>query len=91
MYKPYITNDTECNAMYIIKAGAPLNTEMHTYVQTQLSSGKIKFLIDERQAKIKLMETKMGKAMSPEKRAEALRPFTLTTVLREQMLGNLAA
>ena len=87
MYKPYITNDTECNAMYIIKAGAPLNTEMHTYVQTQLSSGKIKFLIDERQAKIKLMETKMGKAMSPEKRAEALRPFTLTTVLREQMLN----
>ena len=73
--------------MYLIKANAPINTEAHTYVQTQLSSGKIKFLIDETQAKNKLMTTKVGQAMSPDKRAEHLRPFTLTTVLREQMLN----
>lgn len=86
-YKKYITDDTECNAIFVIKANAPMNTEMHSYVQTQLSSGKIKFLIDERQAKMKLMETKLGKGMTPEQRAEKLMPFTLTTSLREQLLN----
>lgn len=88
LYKKYRTPDTELDAMFLIKANAPINTEAHTYVQTQLSSGKIKFLIDERQAKIKLMETRMGQSMTPDQRAEKLRPFTLTTVLREQMLYN---
>ena len=72
--------------MYLIKANAPINTEAHVYVQTQLSSGKkIKFLIDETQAKAKLLATKMGQAMDANKRADYLKPFTLTTILREQM------
>lgn len=87
MYKKYKTPDTVKDAMYLIKANAPINTEAHTNVQTQLSSGKIKFLIDETTAKLKLMETKMGQQMTPEKRAEYLMPFTLTTSLREQMLN----
>ena len=86
-YKKFRTADTETDAMYLIKANAPINTEAHTYVQTQLSSGKIKFLIDENQAKTKLMGTKAGQAMDATKRAEYLKPFTLTTVLREQMLN----
>ena len=44
----------EENAMFLIKANAPINTEAHAYVQTQLSSGRIKLLIDENQAKVKL-------------------------------------
>ena len=86
-YKKFKTPDTEKDAMWLIKANAPINTEAHSFVQTQLSSGKIKFLIDETTAKLKLMETKMGMAMTPEKRAEYLMPFTLTTSLREQMLN----
>lgn len=86
-FRKYRTVDTETDAMYLIKANAPINTEAHTYVQTQLASGKIKFLIDESQAKSKLMTTKMGQAMSPDKRADYLKPFTLTTILREQMLN----
>jgi len=86
-YRKFRTNDTIIDAMYIIKANAPINTEAHTYAQTQLSSGKVRFLIDENQAKLKLMTTKMGQAMSIEKRADYLRPFTLTTILREQMLN----
>ena len=86
-YKKFRTPDTELDAMYLVKANAPINTEAHTYVQTQLSSGKIKFLIDENQAKVKLMSTKMGQAMDADKRAEYLKPFTLTTILREQMLN----
>ena len=86
-YKKHKTVDTETDAMYLIKANAPINTEAHSYVQTQLAAGKIKFLIDETQAKAKLMGTKMGQSMSPDKRAEYLKPFTLTTILREQMLN----
>ncbi len=86
-YKKFKTPETIKDAMYLIKANAPINTEAHSYVQTQLSSGKIKFLIDETTAKLKLLETKMGQNMSPEKRAEYLMPFTLTTSLREQMLN----
>ena len=86
-FRKYKTPDTEADAMYLIKANAPINTEAHTYVQTQLASGKIKFLIDESQAKSKLMGTKMGQAMSADKRADYLKPFTLTTILREQMLN----
>ena len=87
MYKKYRTPETERDALYLIKANAPVNTEAHVNVQVQMSSGKVKFLIDETTAKVKLMETKMGQAMTPEKRAEYLMPFTLTTSLREQMLN----
>lgn len=86
-YKKYDKGEVERNAMFLIKANAPINTEAHSYVQTQLSSGKVKLLIDEQQAKVKLMSTKGGQAMSPERRAEYLKPYTLTTVLREQMLN----
>lgn len=86
-YKKIKGPGVEENAMYLIKANAPINTEAHTYVQTQLQSGKIKFLIDEGQAKNKLMGTKVGQEMDADKRATYLLPFTLTTILREQMLN----
>lgn len=86
-YKKIKGPDVEENAMFLIKANAPINTEAHAYVQTQLSSGRIKLLIDENQAKVKLMSTKVGQNMNAEQRAEALLPFTLTTILREQMLN----
>ena len=86
-YKKIKGPGVEENTIFLIKANLPINTEAHTYVQTQLSSGKIKFLIDEGQAKVKLMSTKMGQQMDNDKRAEYLKPFTLTTILREQMLN----
>ena len=86
-YKKYRTNNTEQDAMYLIKANAPINTEAHTVARSNLSSGKIKFLIDERIAKQKLMGTKVGQNMKPEERAEYLKPFTLTSILKEEMLN----
>jgi hypothetical protein len=59
-YKKIKGAGVEENAMYLIKANAPINTEAHTYVQTQLYSGKIKLLIDEGAAKNKLLGTKVG-------------------------------
>ena len=86
-YKKFRTSDTEMDAMYLIKANAPLNTEAHSYVQTQMASGKLKFLIDENQAKLKLMATKAGQEMDAVKRNERLQPFILTTILRSQLLN----
>ena len=86
-FKKYKTDDTVKDALYLIKANAPINTEAHSYLQTQMSSGKIKFLIEERDAKVKLMEPKVGQNMAPEERAERLLPFQLTDNLREQMMN----
>ena len=86
-YKKYKTQITEQDAMYLIKANAPINTEAHANAQTQLSSGKVKFLIDERVAKTKLLGTKVGQSMTPEQRAEYLKPFTLTSILKEEMMN----
>lgn len=87
LYKKIRGVGVEENAMYLIKANAPINTEAYSYAQTQMSSGKVKFLIDEQAAKTKLMSTKVGQNMNADKRNEYLLPFTLTTVLREQMLN----
>ena len=86
-YKKYKTQITEQDAMYLIKANAPINTEAHANAQAQLSSGKVKFLIDERVAKTKLLGTKVGQSMTPEQRAEYLKPFTLTSILKEEMMN----
>ncbi len=86
-YKKVSGPGVESNAMYLIKANLPINTEAHSYVQTQLLNGKIKFLIDETQAKVKLLSTKVGQTMSGDKRADYLKPFTLTTILKTQMLN----
>lgn len=86
-YKKFRTASTEYDAMFLVKANAPINTEAYSYCQAQLNSGKIKFLIDEQQAKVKLMSTKRGQAMDSSARAMELMPFTLTTILREQMLN----
>ena len=86
-YKKIKGPDVENDAMYLIKANAAINTEAHTYVQTQMYSGKVRFLIDENQAKTKLMSTKVGQNMTPDKRAEELMPLTQTTMLKEQMLN----
>ena len=86
-YKKYRTDHTEDNAMYIVKANAPINTEAHSNAQVQLTSGKVKLLIDERVAKTKLLGTKVGQNMKPEERAEYLKPFTLTSILKDEMLN----
>lgn len=87
-YKKYKMPNTEDDAIYIIKANAAINTEAHINAQSQLQSGKIKFLIDERVAKQKLLGTQVGRNMTPEKRTEYLQPFTLTSILKEE-LSNL--
>ena len=86
-YKKIKGVGVEENAMFLIKANAPINTEAFSYAQTQMSSGKVKFLIDEQAAKTKLMSTKVGQTMNADKRNDYLMPFTLTSILKEQMMN----
>lgn len=84
-YKKYKTPNTELEAMYLLKANAPINSVAHANVQTQLTSGKLKFLIDDRTAKTKLLGTKVGQQMTSEERTKYLKPFVLTSILKEEM------
>lgn len=86
-YKKYRTANTEQDALYVLKATAPINTEAHTSAKVALQAGKVKLLIDERVAKTKLLGTAKGQQMRPEERADYLKPFTLTSILREEMLN----
>jgi hypothetical protein len=86
-YKKIRGTGVEENAMFLMRANANINTEAHTCVQTQMYSGKIRFLVDENQAKVKLMSLKRGQQMNADERADYLRPFVATTILREQTLN----
>lgn len=85
-YKQWETEDTIHNAMYIMKANQPINSELFAYCQTQLNSGKLKFLIDESVAKNKLMAQSQGKKMTTLQRADYLRPYVETSILKSQMM-----
>ena len=86
-YKKIKGDVVEKDAMFLVKANAPVNTEAHVYVQVQLSSGKVQLLIDERDAAVKLNATKVGQNMTPEERNVKLMPFQQTSILKEQMLN----
>ena len=79
--------ETEKEAIYIIKANSEINSEAYVNLQSQMGSGALRMLIDERTAKAKLLGTKVGMDMSPTKRGEYLMPFTLTSILKEEMMN----
>lgn len=79
------------NCLYMMKANASINTELYSYCQTQLSSGKLRFLIDENTAKSKLMSQAQSKKMSRSRRAKYLQPYVLTSILEDQMANLVQA
>lgn len=85
LYKKFKTDDTIKNALYIMKANQGLNSEMYAYCQSELRSGHILFLIDENVAKNKLMSQAQGAKMSAAQRADYLRPYVETSILKSQM------
>lgn len=86
-YRQYETPDTIHNALYLMKANQVINSELYAYCQTQLQSGKLKFLIDENVAKNKLMAQSQGQKMSPAQRAEYLLPYNQTSFLKSQLMN----
>lgn len=71
--------------LYSMKANGSLNPKIHGNAYTRLSSGLVRFLISEQDARASLMATKAGAKMSLEKRVKRLMPHELTTKLFEEM------
>jgi hypothetical protein len=71
--------------LYGIKANGPLNSKIHGNAYARLTSGMIRFLIKEQDAKNALMSTQVGQKMSVYKRVQRLMPHEMTTKLFEEM------
>lgn len=71
--------------LYGIKANGPLNSKIHGNAYSRLTSGMVRFLIKEQEAKNALMSTAKGQKMSTIKKVERLMPHEITTKLFEEM------
>jgi hypothetical protein len=73
--------------LYIIKPNDEVNSQVYINCLSQFNSGKIKLLVDEKVAKTKLLNTKDGRAMSSEQKAQYLMPYTYTSILKQEMMN----
>ena len=71
--------------LYSLKANGPLNSKIHGNAYARLTSGMVRFLIKEQEAKNAIMSTQTGQKMSVYKRVERLLPHEMTTKLFEEM------
>lgn len=71
--------------LYGIKANGPLNSKIHSNCYSFINGGRVRFLISEKEAKTRLLATKVGQKLSVKKRVERLMPHEMTTSLFEEM------
>ena len=71
--------------LYGIKANTSLNSKIHGNCYSRLTSGLVRFLIKEQEAKSALLATKTGQKMTVEQRVVRLMPHEMTTKLFEEM------
>ena len=71
--------------LYGIKANGPLNSKIHGNCYSRLTSGLVRFLIKEQEAKNALLATKVGQKMTTEQRVIRIMPHEMTTKLFEEM------
>ena len=71
--------------LYGIKANTSLNSKIHGNCYSRLTSGLVRFLIKEQEAKSSLLATKTGQRMTVEQRVVRLMPHEMTTKLFEEM------
>lgn len=81
--------DSYGKVLWIVKADSELNFEGYTALLQQLGSGKIRLLQNERDAKATLEGTKEFQSLPSGQKADRIRPFVLTTALKNEMM-NLA-
>lgn len=71
--------------LYGIKANGPLNSKIHGNCYSRVTSGQVRFLIREQEAKSALLSTKVGRKMTVEQRVKRLLPHEMTTRLFEEI------
>lgn len=73
--------------IYVIKANSSLQSQINADTYASLINGKTHFLITEQNAKSKLLSTEKGNKLSPEQRIRILKPYTLTSILIEEIMN----
>lgn len=73
--------------IYVIKANSTLQGEINSVTYSELISGKVHFLISEQRAKTKLLSTQKGAKMPVEQRIRKLKPYTLESILIDEILN----
>lgn len=71
--------------LYGMKANGPLNSKIHGNAYARISSGMVRFLTKEQEAKSALLATKVGQKMNLEQRIKRLMPHEMTTSLFLEM------
>ena len=72
----------------VLIANATLNSEIFSISYSEIVSGHVRLLIEENEAKSRLMATKTGQKMTLDKRVAKLMPYEMTTRLIDE-IGNL--
>lgn len=85
-YDKYKTPDS-LPLLYNIKATHSNAGQIHVNCLSQISSGKVKFLIDEMTARAKFSNTKKWKDMTQVEQAEFLLPYIYTSAMKEEMMN----
>lgn len=80
---PNVIKDT----LWLIKANAELNFEGYTTLLTQMGSGKLHFLLEEREAKATIFSKAVNQKLSIEERNLKLRPFVTTSILKAELMN----
>lgn len=75
------------NILYGIKANGTLNSQIHSNAYSRVTSGKVRFLVREQEAKTALLATKKGRKLSIEERIKKLMPYEMTTSLFNEILN----
>ncbi len=73
------------NILYSMKANGSLNSQIHGNAYSRVSSGRVRFLITEQEAKSALLSTKIGQKMDLYDRTKRLLPHEATTNLFNQI------
>lgn len=75
------------NTLWLIKANSEVNFIGYTNLLTQMGSGKLHFLLEEREAKADYLDSVIGKKASIEERNMRLRPYVLTSILKAELMN----
>lgn len=73
--------------LYGLKANTQINSDMHSILYSKIDTGKLNFLIPEKDARVKLMATKIGQRMKPEEKVQRLMPHELTSILIDEIMN----
>jgi hypothetical protein len=79
--------DSAPKILYILKATADINSQMHGNCYTQINSGHVGLLISDRVARAKLLGTKKGQKMSYIERNRFLMPYEMTSRFVDELLN----